>query len=57
MKADHITHVLKDLHWLRIQEKNQYKYVYLRSSFNIVWHQPTCQTNFNKSLEWSPNSV
>ena len=25
MKADHITPVLKDLHWLRIQERIQYK--------------------------------
>jgi len=25
MKADHITSVLKDLHWLRIQERIQYK--------------------------------
>jgi len=25
MKADHVTPVLKDLHWLRIQEKIQYK--------------------------------
>ena len=29
----------------------------LRSSVNIVWHHPTCPTNFNKSLEWSPDSV
>jgi len=25
MKADHITPVLKDLHWLRIQERIQYE--------------------------------
>jgi len=25
MKGDHITPVLKDLHWLRIQERMQYK--------------------------------
>ena len=39
MKADHITAVLKDLHWLRIQES----YVSLCSSVNIVWHHPTCR--------------
>jgi len=32
-------------------------YVSLRSSVNIVWHHPTCSTNFNKWLEWSPDSV
>ena len=32
-------------------------YVSLRSSVNIVWHHPTCLTNFNKSLKWSPDSV
>jgi len=32
-------------------------YASLRSSVNIVWHHPTCPTNFNKSLEWSPDSV
>ena len=32
-------------------------YVSLRSSVNIVWHHHTCQTNFNMSLEWSPDSV
>ena len=32
-------------------------YVSLRSSVNIVWHHPTCPTNFNKSLKWSPDSV
>jgi len=32
-------------------------YVSLRSRVNIVWHHPTCPTNFNKSLEWSPDSV
>ena len=53
MKADHITPVLKDLHWLQLQERIQYK----RSSVNIVWHHPTCPTNFNKSLKWSPDSV
>ena len=24
---------------------------------SIVWHRPTCPTNFNKSLEWSLDSV
>jgi len=59
MKADHITPVLKDLNWLRIQERIQYitSYVSLHSSVNIVWHHPTCPTNFNKSLEWSLDSV
>jgi len=32
-------------------------YVSLRSSVGIVWHHPTCPTNLNKSLEWSPDSV
>ena len=32
-------------------------YVSLRSSVNIVWHHPTCLTNFNKLLEWNPDSV
>ena len=36
MKADNITRVLKDLHWLRIQERIQYSYVSLCSSVNIV---------------------
>ena len=29
----------------------------LRSSDNIVWHHPTCPTNYNKLFEWSPDSV
>jgi len=32
-------------------------YVSLHSSVNIVWHHPTCLTNFNKLLEWNPDSV
>jgi len=32
-------------------------YVSLRSSVNIVWHHPTCPSNFNKTLECSPDNV
>jgi len=32
-------------------------YVSLRSSVKIVWHGPTCPTNFNKSLEWNPDNI
>ena len=42
----------RPIHWLRIQERIQYKLC-----VNIIWHHPTCPTNFNKSLEWSPYSV
>jgi len=39
------------------RKRSSTSYVSLRSSVNIVWHHPTCPTNFNKSLEWSPDSV
>jgi len=52
MKADRITPVLKDLHWLRMQERIQYKL----SCVPVFRCQPV-RTNFNKSLEWSPDSV
>jgi len=45
------------LHWLWIQEGSSTSYVSLHSSVNVVWHHSTCPTNFNKSLEWSPDSV
>jgi len=58
-KADDITPMLKDLYTGYGSRKESSKsYVSLRSSVNIVWHHPTtCQTNFNMSLEWSPDSV
>jgi len=29
----------------------------IKGTTNIVWHHPTCLTNFNKPLEWSPDSI
>ena len=39
------------------RKRSSTSYVSLRSSVNIVWHHPTCPTNLNKSLEWSPDNV
>ena len=35
------------------REGSSTSYVSLHSTVNIVWHHPTCPTNFNKSLEWN----
>ena len=57
MKADHITPVLKDYTGYESRKESSTSYVSLHLSVSIVWHHPTCPTNFNKSLAWNPDSV
>jgi len=54
MKADHITPVLKELHWLRIRKGSSTSYVSLRSSVNIVYIPPYLSDQLQQVARMKP---
>ena len=60
-KSEHITPILMDLHWLRIQERIQYKLctvqVFKCSSASTAWHLHISLSSYNRSRSWSHDSA
>jgi len=56
-KSEHITSILMDLHWLRIQERIQYNSVFWCSSVSTAWHLRISLSSYNRSRSWSHDSA
>jgi len=52
-KYNHITHLLRDLHWLRVPEKYNFDWPYSFSGAATTWRLHTSSAIFNGLTKWS----
>ena len=51
-RFDHVTPVLRDVHWLKVLERVTYKLPWLSIGAYMAWHRRICATAYSVSPNW-----